>query len=210
MIEIVILDDHNLVLEGIAVMLEKRKDMEVVKTINLGNKLLEYLEEHQPNLLLLDINLPDISGLDLCKIITKKYPEISIIGLSNYNESGFVKNMMKNGAKGYLQKNTTKEELVEAILTVHSGEVFLPKVIKERLVNESLGASSPTFIPTLTRREKEILDCIADELTNAETAEKLFISIKTVEAHRNNLLQKFDVRNTAGLIRSAMTKGLLT
>ena len=210
MIEIVILDDHNLVLEGIASMLAKEKTMKVVKTLNLGKLLLTYLEDHSPNVLLLDINLPDISGLDLCKEVSKKYPSICIIGLSNYNETGFIKNMMKNGAKGYLQKNTSKEELIEAINVTQSGEVYLPKSIKEKLLNESFGVSSRSFIPVLTRREKEILACIADELTNTETAEKLFISVKTVEAHRNNLLQKFDVRNTAGLIRQAMTKGLIS
>jgi len=115
MIEIAILDDHNLVLEGIASMLIKEKEMKVVKKLNLGKKLLEYLEVTVPNVLLLDINLPDISGLELCKMISKKHPNLAIIGLSNYNETGFIKNMMKNGALGYLQKNTTKEELVDAI-----------------------------------------------------------------------------------------------
>lgn len=210
MIEIAILDDHHLVLEGIASMLSTRKDMKVVKKLNLGEKLLEYLAESTPHVLLLDINLPDISGLELCKIISKKHPQIAIVGLSNYNESGFIKNMMKNGAKGYLQKNTSKEELIEAIIAVHAGEVYLPKSLKDKLLSESFGQSSRSFIPVLTRREKEILDCIANEMTNGEIAEKLFISIKTVEAHRNNLLQKFDVRNTAGLIKGAITKGLIS
>ncbi len=210
MIEVVILDDHHLVLEGITSMLSKQKDIKVIKTLNLGKKLLEYLKESIPNVLLLDINLPDISGLELCKIISKRHPEIAIVGLSNYNESGFIKNMMKNGAKGYLQKNTSKEELIEAIRAVNSGEIYLPEALKDKLLSESFGQSSRSFIPILTRREKEILDCIANEMTNNEIAEKLFISIKTVEAHRNNLLQKFEVRNTAGLIKSAMTKGLIS
>jgi len=209
MIEVVILDDHHLVLEGIAPMLSKEKDIKVVKTLNLGQKLLDFLEIQVSDILLLDINLPDISGLDLCKIISKKYPKVGILGLSNFNETGFVKRMMKNGASGYLQKNTTKDELLQAIHAVHGGETFLPPSIKEKLLNESLGVSSKSFVPVLTRREKEILECIGNELTNGEIAEKLFISKKTVEGHRNNLLQKFEVRNTAGLIKNAVIKGLL-
>lgn len=210
MIKVAIIDDHNLVLEGIESMLSNHDEIEVVKTINLGEKLLDYLESKLPDVILLDINLPDISGLDLCKTISKDYPEVAIIGLSNYNESGFIKNMMKNGARGYLQKNTTKEELIEAITTVKAGNLYLPQVLQEKLLNESFGQTSNSFIPVLTRREQEILELISDEMTNAEIAEKLFISIKTVEAHRNNLLQKFEVRNTAGLIKHAMTKGLIS
>ncbi len=209
MIKVAILDDYNLVLEGIASMLSKQKSIKLVKAVNRGEKLLDYLQESLPDVLLLDISLPDISGLDLCKVISKKYPKIAIVALSNYNESGFIKNMMKNGALGYLQKNTSKEELIEAIKTVHGGDDYLPTALRNKLLSESLGKPSTSFIPVLTRREKEILECISNQMINSEIAEKLFISIKTVEAHRNNLLQKLDVRNTAGLIKVAMDKGLL-
>ena len=209
MIDVVILDDHVMVLKGLESMLVNESAITVTNTFNRGKDLIKFLKTETPNVLLLDINLPDSNGIDLCKIITKDYPTIHIIGLSNYSDTSFIKNMMRNGAKGYLLKNTTKNELIKAIKTVCKGDTYLPKQLKNKLLSESFGRQTNSFIPKLTRREKEILRSIANELTNNEIADKLFISIKTVEGHRNNLLQKLGVRNTAGLIRVAMEKGLL-
>lgn len=210
MITIAILDDHTMVLKGIESMLENVSNINISKTFVTSKDLTCFLETSTVDVLLLDINLPDINGIQLCATITKIYPQITIIGLSNYGETSFIRNMMKNGAKGYLLKNTTKEELIEAIKTVHDGKIYLPEKLKNKLLNESFGVQNSSFIPKLTRREKEILQCISDELTNNEIADKLFISTKTVESHRNSILQKFGVRNTAGLIKEAFTKGLLS
>lgn len=210
MISIAILDDHTMVLKGLESMLEQSDSIKISQTFNIGQDLLDFLKNKSIDVLLLDINLPESNGIELCGTITKLYPEIAIIGLSNYSETSFIKNMMKNGAKGYLLKNTTKNELIEAIKTVHYGDTYLPEKLKTKLLNESFGGQTSSFIPKLTRREKEILQCIADELTNNEIAEKLFISAKTVESHRNSILQKFGVRNTAGLIKEAFVKGLLS
>ncbi len=211
MIRVIILDDHNMVLRGIETMLEDSKDIDIVATYSQGLELLENIARDVPNVLLLDINLPDSNGIDICKKLTKAHPEMAIIALSNYSEIGFIKNMLRNGAKGYLLKNTDKQELVNAISVVHKGGTYIPKNIQEILLNDSIGNTSQiTFIPKLTRREKEILDLIAKEHINHEIAEILFISTKTVESHRNNLIQKLGVRNTAGLIRVAIEKGLLS
>ncbi len=209
MINVIILDDHTMVLKGIETMLTEESGIFVSNTFSTGKSLLDYLTTKIPNILLLDINLPESNGIELCGFITKTYPEISIIGLSNYSDTGFIKNMMRNGAKGYLLKNTSKNELIEAIKTVSSGITYLPKTLRKKLLDESIGIQSSKFIPQLTRREQEILECIANEFTNKEIADKLFISTKTVESHRKNLLQKFAVRNTAGLIKEAFIKGLL-
>lgn len=160
-------------------------------------------------MLLLDINLPDIGGIELCLKISKEFPDIGIIALTNYSETSFAKSMMRNGARGYLVKNTSKEELYKAIIMVNRGETYLSREIQNQILNENFGIKAHGFIPKLTRREKEVLNCIAEELTNAEIAEKLFISVKTVESHRNNLMQKFDSRNSAGLIKKAIVKGLI-
>ncbi len=210
MIRVAILDDHLMVLEGIQSMLKNQKNIEVTNTFSRGVDLLKSLKFETPNILLLDINLPDSNGIELCNTITNLYPNIKVIALSNYNDTGFVKNMMRNGAQGYLLKNTTKGELIDAIENVNSGNKYLPKKIKDKLLNESFGMQSSSFIPKLTRREREILLCISNEFTNIEIAKQLFISTKTVESHRKNLHQKFGVRNTAGLIKEAFTKGLLT
>jgi len=199
------------VLRGIETMLEDSDIITIIATYNLGKQLLGEIGKNVPNVLLLDINLPDSNGIDLCKELTKKYPELAIIGLSNYSETGFIKNMLRNGAKGYLLKNTGKQELITAITTVHKGTNYLPRSIQDILLNDSIGSPSQiSFIPKLTRREKEVLNLIAKEHINQEIADILFISSKTVESHRNNLIQKLGVRNTAGLIRVAVEKGLLT
>ncbi len=210
MIKVAILDDHNMVLRGIETMLEDSDTIKVIATYNRGRQLLENISNNLPNVLLLDINLPDSNGMDICKELTKKHPELAIIALSNYSETGFIKNMLRNGAKGYLLKNTDKQELITAITTVHKGTNYLPRSIQDILLNDSIGnPSQVTFIPKLSRREKEVLNLIAKEHINQEIAEILFISTKTVESHRNNLIQKLGVRNTAGLIRLAVEKGLL-
>lgn len=160
--------------------------------------------------MLLDINLPDYNGIDLCKTLCKENPKLLIIALTNFNETAFVKNIIRNGANGYLLKNTDRNELERAIKKVFNGEQYLQKSIQQKLLNESIGNTTrKTFIPKLTRREQEILNLIAEEFTTSEIAEKLFISVKTVETHRAHLIQKLEVRNTAGLVRIAIEKGLL-
>lgn len=211
MIEVAILDDHNMVLRGIETMLEDSDTIKITATYDRGKQLLENIANNLPNVLLLDINLPDSNGMDLCKELTKNYPTLAIIALSNYSETGFIKNMLRNGAKGYLLKNTDKQELITAITTVYKGDNYLPRGIQDILLNDSIGDTSQiTFIPKLTRREKEVLNLIAKEHINQEIGELLFISTKTVESHRNNLIQKLGVRNTAGLIKVAIEKGLLS
>ncbi|WP_166967387.1 response regulator [Yeosuana marina] len=210
MIKVAILDDHNMVLRGIETMLEDSDSIKIIDTYSRGQQLLDNISNNVPHVLLLDINLTDSNGIDLCKELTKIHPELAIIALSNYSETGFIKNMLRNGAKGYLLKNTDKQELITAITTVYKGGKYLPRSIQDILLNDSIGNPSQiTFIPKLTRREKEVLDLISKEYINQEIADILFISTKTVESHRNNLIQKLGVRNTAGLIRIAIEKGLI-
>lgn len=211
MIKIAIVDDHQLILKGLSEMLKNAKDITVSNVFSEGNSLLEYLKTNQPDILLLDINLPGINGLDICKEVSSQYEKVKIIALTNYSETSFVKNMMRNGAKGYLLKNCSQEELIESIHNVYEGKTYLPQQIQNQLLNESFGEKKQDlFMPKLTRREKEILAEIAKEKTNHEISETLFISVKTVESHRNNLLQKFGVKNTAGLMKEALIKGYIS
>lgn len=209
MIQLAIVDDHSMVLRGIETMLEDSDEIAICATYSLGKQLLGDIEDAMPQVLLLDINLPDSNGIDLCKILHKKYPELAILALSNYSETGFIKSMLRNGAKGYLLKNTGKPELIKAIKSVYAGNTYLPRGVQDILLNHTIGTTETGFIPKLTRREKEVLTLISEEHTNQEISELLFISAKTVETHRNNLIQKMGVRNTAGLIRVALEKGLL-
>jgi len=209
MIQTAITDDHTIVIEGIKTMLKSNKEIEISQSFTTIHETMEGLSD-SIQVLMLDINLPDGNGILACKDLLKKYPKLKIIALTNFEDSSFIRQIMKNGASGYLLKNTGKTELVTAIKTVLDGDNYLPKNIREILLNESIGkGNSAYFIPKLTSREKEILDLIIREFTTEEMATALFISSKTVEAHRSNLIQKLGVKNTAGLVRVAFEKGLV-
>ncbi len=210
MITIAITDDHELVMQGIENMLHNEGDIRVVQKYNSVASTIDGLSKEQPNILLLDINLPDGNGIDLCKKLSVEYPKLKIIALSSYSEIAFVKRILNNGASGYLLKNTSKEELIEAFKIVLTGGQYLQRDIQNKLLQSSLGQKKSTsFIPKLTRREKEVLIAISEEFTTQEIANKLCISIKTVETHRMNLISKLGARNSVGLIKIALEKDLL-
>ena len=209
MIKIAITDDHPIVIEGIRMMLKSNKEILVGQSFKNITETFDGLSQ-DIKILLLDINLPDGNGITACKELLFNFPNLQIIALTNYEDATFIKQIIKNGAMGYLLKNTGKNELIEAIKTVLNGERYLQQNIREILLNESLGkaTTSSFFIPKLTNREKEILALIIKEYTSDEIAEKIFLSIKTVESHRSNLMQKLGVKNSAGLVRVAFEKGL--
>jgi DNA-binding NarL/FixJ family response regulator len=209
-IRISITDDHEMVLQGIVSMLENTPELEVVGTYKNANETLEGIVKHNPDVLLLDINLPDINGIDLSKQLLKKHPELKIIALTNFEDISFVKRMLKNGVHGYLLKNTDKLELIKAMKTVLSGDIFLQKDIQSRLImQESVPTTDNGLKPNLTRREHDVLVAISEELTTQEISEKLFISPKTVETHRMNIMSKLGAKNSVGIIKIAIEKQLL-
>jgi len=208
--KIAITDDHEMIRNGIDSLLENYPDILIIGKYANAEETISALSKIQPHVLLLDINLPDINGIDLCKTLLKSYPNLKIIALSNFDETSFVKRILNNGALGYLLKNTNSEELVEAIETVIKGEQYLQKDIQKKLLNRSIGQQKKeTLNIKLTRREKEVLQCIYQELTTQETAEKLFISPKTVETHRMNLMSKLGAKNSIGIIKAAISKSLI-
>ncbi len=209
MIQIAITDDHTIVIEGIKNMLQSNKEIEVLQSFENLKDTFENLN-NSVAVLLLDINLPDGSGINACKELLEKHKDLKIIALTNFEDSIFIKQILKNGAMGYLLKNTSKTELTEAIKEVNNGNRFLPKKISDILLNDSIGIeNSSYFIPKLTSREKEILALIIKEYTTDEIANELFVSNKTVESHRSNLMQKLNAKNSAGLVRAAFEKGLV-
>ena len=209
MIQIAITDDHTIVIEGIKNMLKSNKEIEVLQSFENLKDTFENLT-NSVEVLLLDINLPDGSGINACKELLEKHKDLKIIALTNFEDSIFIKQILKNGAMGYLLKNTSKTELTEAIKEVNNGNRYLPKKISDILLNDSIGIeNSSYFIPKLTSREKEILALIIKEYTTDEIANELFVSNKTVESHRSNLMQKLGVKNSAGLVRVAFEKGLV-
>lgn len=210
MIKIAIIDDHPAVAEGIRSMFENHKTVMVEAVYRDGVSSLREIPKSTLEVVLLDINLPDIDGTELCRNLLIHKPDLKIIGFTSYKETAFLKKMMQNGARGFLLKNSGYDEILEAIFTVKNGEEYVQEEMKELLLKETFKRKpGRSFIPKLTRREKEILTLILDELTTQEIAAKLFISAKTVETHRLNLLQKLEVKNTAGLVKVAIEKGLI-
>ncbi len=212
MINVVITDDHQLVLEGLTLLLDGTKEITVHKCYRSAHLLLEGLKEHVPDVVLMDINMPEMNGIEACRVVKKEYPSVKVIALSMISESNLIKLMLKNGADGYLHKNAGRDEIVEAICDVHAGKKYLSQEISDILIGQDLKddhkiSNSP--FPKLSRREEQILELIIDEKTTQEISEQLFISFGTVETHRRNIMIKLGVKNTAGMVRIALEYGLV-
>ena len=206
MIKVFIVEDHNVVIEGISSLLQKEKDIVVTGYANTAQSCINYFNQNKADVILMDINLPDMGGVDLCKIIKQEYKEVMILALSTFNQGSYMTKMMQQGASGYLLKNVGKAELIEAIQTVSKGGIYFSfeagKTYKTTL--EKLSRQ-----PVITKREKEILKLIVAGFTNLQIGQQLFISVDTVDSHRKNLHTKLNVKNTALLIKVAIEEGLL-
>lgn len=207
--KIAITDDHELVLQGIAAMLENTPEVVIAGLYKNAAETKQGMADQLPDVLLLDINLPDINGIDLAKQLLKKYPDLKILALTNFEDVSFVKRMLKIGVQGYLLKNTDKLELLTAISTVLSDGVYLQTDIQKKLLSQTKKPADNGLKPKLTRREQDVLVAISEELTTQEISEKLFISPKTVETHRMNIMSKLGAKNSVGIIKIALEKELL-
>jgi DNA-binding NarL/FixJ family response regulator len=196
---IFIVDDHYMVIEGIRSLLQNERTIEWAGHASNAASCLAFLKQQLPDVIFMDINLPDKSGIDLCKEVKEMYPSVFIIGLSTFNQQSFIGKMMENGASGYVLKNATQEELTDAVAVVMKGKTYLSEE-----ASQVLRTHTSTEMPVLTRREKEVLELIVDGMTNNEIAHKLFIGVTTVDTHRKNLLAKLGAKNTASLVRTAI------
>lgn len=211
MIRVLIADDHKLFREGIKSLLKEENGITVEVEVSNGAEILQKLESQTIDIVLMDIDMPQMNGITATHIIKEKFPDIKILVLSSYSELKFILDVMRAGASGYLVKDAENMDLVTAIRTLVQGNTYFSHKIAENLfthLRESPEnkAELPEDIH-LTEREKEILQLIAGEYTNQEIADRLFISTNTVFTHRKNLLKKFNARNTAGLIKYASTYG---
>jgi DNA-binding NarL/FixJ family response regulator len=197
-IKLFIVDDHYMVIEGIHSLLQNEKDIEWMGHATNAESCLAFLKSHQPDVLFMDIGLPDKSGIDLCKQVKELYPSIFILGLSTFNQQIFIQKMMDNGASGYLLKNAGSTELITAIRVVMHGKIYFSHEAAATMHQQPKGNA-----PLITRREQEVLTLIAGGMTNNEIAAKLFIAATTVETHRKSLLAKFSAKNTATLVHTA-------
>ena len=210
MIRILIADDHVLMIDGIKSTLSDIAEMEIVGEAKNGIEVLKFLESNHADIILMDVNMPLMDGLECTKIVSENYPDTKIIALTQYNESRFVKKMIKNGCSGYLIKDTNKDELVEAIMKVYNGGQYFGAnicFIKPREPHDVIEQNK--IISTLTDREIEILKLICNEFSTHEIASQLSISFNTVECHRTSLIKKSGLKNTAGLVKWAAENDLI-
>lgn len=208
MIKIAIADDHQMFIDGIKALLEDNKRYHVIGEAHHGGEILEVVHQKQPDLLLLDVNMPVMDGLTVLKTLKEAQHPVKVIMLTMHSSADNIQKLLKAGADGYILKNTGKEELTLGIETVMAGKSFFSKEVTEVIMDKLQGKKSPTSKTVeLTDRELDVLKLIVKEHTTQEIAELLFISTNTVETHRKNLISKLGVRNLAGLVKYALQHG---
>lgn len=209
-IKVLIADDHQMFIDGLKSMLEDTEGIQVVGEAMNGKEVIENCDSKEVDIVIMDISMPDMDGIEATKELLKKHPDIKVLGLSMYNDRNFISDLLKTGAHGYMLKNTGKKDLIDAIQTLQSGETYLGEEVSKTLLNSFMKKRSRMeVVEKLSEREMEVLECIASGLTTQEIANKLFISKNTVETHRKNLLFKIKARNTAELVKNAYKKGII-
>jgi DNA-binding NarL/FixJ family response regulator len=211
MIKIVLADDHQIVRHGLRSLLSVEPDMEVVGEANNGRAVVKLVREKSPQVVIMDITMPDLNGIEATRQILDEAPGIKVIALSMHSDSLFVLNMFKAGALGYLLKDCALEELVNAVRTVLKRKIYLSPGISDIVINEFVMGWCPkdsSAYSILTTREREVLQLLAEGRNTNQIAESLCVSVKTVEAHRKQVMNKLDIHSVAELTKYAIKQGL--
>jgi two-component system response regulator NreC len=212
-IKLMLADDHAVVRSGLRMLLDAQPDMEIIAEAESGVETVAKVQELKPDVVLMDVEMPEMNGIEATRMIKESVPETAVLALTMYEDDQYFFEMLKAGASGYVPKRAAPDELVNAIRTVSEGEVFLYPTLAARLVNDYLNRDETTpeddVENTLTPREKEVLIQIAEGLTNPEIAEKLTISVKTVDRHRENIMRKLNMHSRIDLVKYAIRKGLI-
>jgi DNA-binding NarL/FixJ family response regulator len=210
-VKILLADDHQIVREGLRSLIEKQPGMEVVAEVENGRTDIKLTRKIKPDVIVMDINMPDMNGIDATRQIVAEFPGIKIIAFSMHSDHQFVAGALKAGVSGYLLKDSAFEELVRAIRTVVANQTYLsPKIAVDVVKSyvEKLGADRTAAPSILTNREREVIQLYAEGHTTKHIAERLYVSIKTVETHRRNIMKKLDIRSIADLTKFAIREGL--
>jgi two-component system response regulator NreC len=212
-IRLILADDHAVVRSGIRMLLEAQPDIEIVGEVESGREAIEQTRKLRPDVVLMDVQMPEINGIEATQQIKKLAPETAVLALTMHEDDQYFFEMLHSGASGYVPKRAAPDELVTAIRTVARGEIFLYPSLATRLVQDYLkradGEDEPLVYDDLTPREREVLVLIAEGLTNAEIADKLVISVKTVDRHRENIMRKLNMHNRIDLVKYAIRTGLI-
>ncbi|MGD9977374.1 MAG: response regulator [Bacteroidales bacterium] len=214
-IKVGLVEDHQLVRNGIRSLIESEENIEVIAEACNAREILEQIKTTEPDILLVDISLPEVSGIDLAKILTTEHPGVRVIILSMHTGQEFIFNSLKNGAKGYLHKSISRDELIEAIKEVYSGNEYFSKEVSGIILKNYLRQiKDPERADTyseqkLTPRELEILKMVAQGCSNQLIADKLYISVRTVESHKNHIMQKLELTTTVDLVKYALKNKII-
>ncbi|HAF31278.1 MAG TPA: DNA-binding response regulator [Bacteroidales bacterium] len=211
-IKIVLVDDHRMFRDGVKSVLSDEANIELIGELGNGKDLYELLKSKKPDLIITDISMPDISGIEITRFVAENYPEIKVLVLSMHSNEEFITKALSAGANGYLPKDTSMKELLEAINTISRGDNYFNKEISDTIlksiINKSKSSIESARSESLTKREKEIVNHVVDGFTNKEIAEKLFISIRTVDSHKNNIMQKLKLKSSVELVKYAIKNKL--
>lgn len=208
-IRLVIADDHPVIIDGILTVLEDKKEIEVVGTVNDGVELLDFISKKEVDVVLLDVNMPKLNGIDAALIIKEKYDNINILAFSQYNDRRFVRRMLKNGATGYLLKNSSTTEIFEGIMASAEGRLYISIELRTTAPNGRPKTMHTSLFPNISERETDVIRLIADGLKTPEIAKNLGLSYHTVESHRSNILLKVGVKNSVGLVKWAVENDII-
>lgn len=208
-ITVLIVDDHTLIRETWSFLLGRNDNFEVIAEVGDGQKAIDIARDKRPNIVLLDINMTPLNGFDVLKMIRKQSPGSKVIAVSMHSQPAYAKKMLRMGAKGYVTKNSPRQEMLDAIMEVQGGNTYICQEVKNILSDQMLSEEDNSAgLNQLSEREIEVINQIRDGLSSKEIADKLAISIKTVEVHRHNILKKLKVKNTASLINYINSSGL--
>jgi len=211
-VRLIIADDHRLFREGLANLLSDSKDIEIIAEAENGIDVIEKAKELNPDVIVMDIGMPLLNGVDATVRLFKELPAIKVIALSMHSEKQYIKGMLEAGASGYLFKNCAYDELIEAIHTVNAGKKYLSDKITEIMIQDYLGKEErmSESDSELTERESEILKLIAEGVPTSEISELLFVSVKTIGTHKQHLLEKLNLKTSTDLVKYAIKKGIIT
>lgn len=212
-VRIVLVDDHHVVRQGLHALLEEEEGLTVVGTAGNGLEALQIIEAEKPEVVIVDLFLPNLNGLEVTRRTHQAFPQVRVVILSMYDNEAYVLEALKNGASAYVLKNSRADELIHAVREVHAGRRYLSPPLSERAieayVQEKIHSDTLDPYETLTNREREVLQLAAEGNSNAETAARLSISARTVETHRANLMRKLNLGSQSDLIRYAIKRGIL-